>query len=184
MLSFHYFREILYFASEVLGSHFTWFRCKSSTQHPDNRAQRAQCSKFEYITGMSWIWQRSISSSGWQRNKDVFVKGNSFYNTSWSISATKSALCTLLIDPLRLHRCRRIYSFTQAIPTGIALTSTFLCSLKWSSYIRCYASFHSLLPDHYFLWTIRIHCIRIVVWCVERSRTRSVWATPYFVTVP
>ena len=38
-----------------------------------------------------------------------------FYYTSRSISATKSALCTLLIDSLRLHRCRRIYSFTQAI---------------------------------------------------------------------
>ena len=57
VLSWHYFREILYFASEVLGFYFTWFRCKASKQHSDNRLiyQRTQCSQLEYITGMPWI---------------------------------------------------------------------------------------------------------------------------------
>ena len=82
------------FASEVLCSHFTWFRYSAGTQQPHNRLtyQRAQCSQPSCVTGMPSIWQRSINPSRWQRNKDVFVKGNSFYSTSRSIRATESTL--------------------------------------------------------------------------------------------
>ena len=51
-----------------------------------------------------------------QREEGLLTEGNSFYSTSRSIRATESALCPLLIDSLRLHQCKQLYDFTQAIP--------------------------------------------------------------------
>ena len=144
MLSSNYFREILYFASEVFGSHFTWFRCKASKQHSDNRLiyYWAQCSQLKHVTGMPWIWQRSTSPAGWQRKDGALAEGISFYSTSRSIRAMESALCTLLIDSLRLHRCRRTYNFSQAVPH--------FHSIKFS-YFPLVSIMEQLFPLLYFI---------------------------------